>query len=175
MTTSTRHLNSEVTTLLRYTNLFIINIIKCHTKVVPSVLWHCWLGGRKGIRSEKNEWWGAGVVVCLEWGADLHTAQLMPLPLMSLASAKSRLVFAFLVPAHPGSPRQRAFKRVCVCATGKLIASITINWSNYIIYPTRPERMSQPFHTAGHRQYKQEQHRWVSRQLLLLCDMATSN
>ena len=24
---------------------------------------------------------GAGVVICLEWGADLHMAQLMPLPL----------------------------------------------------------------------------------------------
>jgi len=30
---------------------------------------------------KKNEWWGAGVVVCLEQGADLHKAQLMPLPL----------------------------------------------------------------------------------------------
>ena len=27
------------------------------------------------------EWWGAGVVICLERRADLHTAQLMPLPL----------------------------------------------------------------------------------------------
>jgi len=39
------------------------------------------LGGKKGIRPVKNEWWGAGVVVCLEHGADLHMAQLMPLPL----------------------------------------------------------------------------------------------
>jgi len=30
---------------------------------------------------KKTEWWGAGVVVCLEQGADLHIAQLMPLPL----------------------------------------------------------------------------------------------
>jgi len=29
----------------------------------------------------KTEWWGAGVVICLKQGADLHTAQLMPLPL----------------------------------------------------------------------------------------------
>jgi len=28
--------------------------------------------------------WGAGVVICLEQGADLHTAQLMPLPLTLL-------------------------------------------------------------------------------------------
>jgi len=29
---------------------------------------------------QKTEWWGAGVVICLEQGADLHMAQLMPLP-----------------------------------------------------------------------------------------------
>jgi len=32
------------------------------------------------------------VVVCLERGADLHMAQLMPLPLTALAPVKSRLV-----------------------------------------------------------------------------------
>jgi len=42
----------------------------------------CWLGGRKGILPvKKTEWWGAGVVICLERGADLHMAQLMPVPL----------------------------------------------------------------------------------------------
>jgi len=30
---------------------------------------------------KKTEWWGASVVICLERGADLHMAQLMPLPL----------------------------------------------------------------------------------------------
>jgi len=50
------------------------------------------LGDRKGIRPVKNEWWGVGVVVCLERGADLHMAQLMPL---SLAPVKSRLVLPF--------------------------------------------------------------------------------
>jgi len=34
---------------------------------------------------KKIEWWGTGMVICLERDADLHTAQLMPLPL-SLAS-----------------------------------------------------------------------------------------
>ena len=48
---------------------------------VPSVLWHCWLGGRKrSIRPVKTEWWGVGVVVCSERGADcLHVVHLMPL------------------------------------------------------------------------------------------------
>jgi len=35
---------------------------------------------------KKLEWWGAGMVICLEQGADLHTAQLMPLPLTWLAA-----------------------------------------------------------------------------------------
>jgi len=30
---------------------------------------------------KKTEWWGTGMVICLEQGADLHIAQLMPLPL----------------------------------------------------------------------------------------------
>ena len=30
---------------------------------------------------KKTEWWGVGVVFCLERGAHLHMAQLMPLPL----------------------------------------------------------------------------------------------
>jgi len=66
---------------------------------VPSVLWHCWLGIRKSIRPVKIEWWGVGVVICLERGADrLHMVQLMPqhpkTP-SSLALFKSRLVLPF--------------------------------------------------------------------------------
>jgi len=63
---------------------------------MPSVLWRCWLGGRKGIRSVKNwvvGWWCG----CLGWGADLHIAQKMPLPLTISCSSKSRLVLTFPV------------------------------------------------------------------------------
>jgi len=62
-----------------------------------------------------GEWWGAGVVICLERGADLHMAQLMPLPLTDSCFSKIQFGFAFLVPAHQGSPGKRAVKRVCVC------------------------------------------------------------
>jgi len=55
------------------------------------------------------------VVICLERGADLHMAQLMPLPLTVSCFSKIQIGFAFLVPSHPGSPRKRAVKRVCVC------------------------------------------------------------
>jgi len=63
---------------------------------------------------KKTEWWGAGMVICLERGADLHMAQLMPLPLTVSCFNKIQIGFTFLVPARPGSPGQRAIKRVCV-------------------------------------------------------------
>jgi len=54
-----------------------------------------------------------GVLVWLERGADLHMAQLMPLPLTVACFIKIQIGFTFLVPAHLGSPGQRAIKRVC--------------------------------------------------------------
>jgi len=53
------------------------------------------------------------VVISLERGADLHTAQLMPLPLTVCGSSKIQIGFTFLVPAHLGSPGKRAVKWVC--------------------------------------------------------------
>jgi len=34
------------------------------------------------ITGSETEWWGIGMIICLERGADLHMAQLMPLPLL---------------------------------------------------------------------------------------------
>ena len=55
------------------------------------------------------------MVISLEQGAGLHMAQQMPLPLTVSCFSKIQIGFTFLVPAHPGSPGQRAVKRVCVC------------------------------------------------------------
>ena len=65
------------------------------------------------------------MVICLELGADLHMAQLMPLPLTVSCFSKIQIgfYFTFLVPADPGSPSQRAIKWVCVCQ------SESANWS----------------------------------------------
>jgi len=66
---------------------------------------------------KKTEWWGADVVICLEQGADLHMAQLMPLPLTVSCFSKIQIGFTFLVPADLGSPRKRPLNVcVCVCA-----------------------------------------------------------
>jgi len=62
---------------------------------------------------KKTEWWGAGVVVCLEQGAELHMAQLMPLPLAVSCFTKIQIGFTFLVPAHLGTPGKRCV-RACV-------------------------------------------------------------
>jgi len=53
------------------------------------------------------------VVICLEQGADLHMAQLIPLPLTDPYFSRIQIGFTFLVSAHLGSPGQRAVKRLC--------------------------------------------------------------
>jgi len=77
------------------------------------------------------------VVICLERGADLHMAQLMPLPLTVSCFSEIQIDFIFLVPAHPGSPGKRAVKRVCVCNLSLLLVVIikSVNIVLQIILP----------------------------------------
>ena len=72
-------------------------ICVCWKKILPSVLWRCWLGGRKGIRPVKTEWWGtvlawlsvwSEVQTCI-WPSWCHCHSL------SIAPVKSRLVLPF--------------------------------------------------------------------------------
>ena len=55
-------------------------------------------------------------------------AQLMPLPLTVSCFGKIQIGFTFLVLvlvlAHPGSPRKRAVKRVCVCSPSYSIVGL---------------------------------------------------
>jgi len=79
------------------------------------------------------------MVICLERGADLHMAQLMPLPFTVSCFSKIQIGFTFLVPAYPGSQGQGAVKcaraRACVCArhilycnvSGRLVLLLLIN------------------------------------------------
>ena len=79
---------------------------------LPSVLWRCWLGGRKGIRP------GGGVLVWLSVWSEVQTC-ICPswchCHSLSLASVKSRLILPSWYQLNPGSPGQRAVKRMCVC------------------------------------------------------------
>jgi len=62
------------------------------------------VGRQEGHPACKKREWSAGVVISLEQGADLHMAQLMPLPLTVSCFSKIQIGFTLLVPAHPGSP-----------------------------------------------------------------------
>jgi len=82
---------------------------------------------------KKPEWWGAGVVVCPEQGADLCTAQWMPLPFTVSCFSKIQIGFTFLVPAHPDSPGQRAVKRggVCMSAGAVCVTEWNSIWTDH--------------------------------------------
>jgi len=72
------------------------------------------VGWQEGHLAYKNS---GGVLAWLSWleqGADLHMAQLMPLQLTVCCFSKIQIGFTILVPAHLGSPGQRAVKWVCV-------------------------------------------------------------
>jgi len=53
-----------------------------------------------------------GVLAWLSVRSKVHMAQLMPLPLTVSCFSKIPIGFTVLVPAHLGSPGQRAVKRV---------------------------------------------------------------
>ena len=60
------------------------------------------VGQQEGHQAcKKTEWWGAGMVICLELSADLHMAQLMPLLLTVSCFSKIQIGFTFLV-CSPG-------------------------------------------------------------------------
>ena len=68
------------------------------------------------------------MVICLKLGADLHMAQLMPLPLTVSCFSKIQIAFTFLVPPYLGSPGKRAVKWVVV--RGTLCLSVAYPQSN---------------------------------------------
>jgi len=89
------------------------------------------------------------MVICLEQGADLHMAQLMPLPLTVSCFSKIQIGLAFLVLAHPGSPGQRDIKRVCVCLEVWQITVFFNYWhifcpsmSNSLLFPDFPSNLA---------------------------------
>ena len=73
------------------------------------------VGRQEGHSACKKLSGGVLAWLSLERGADLHMAQLMPLPLTLSCFSKIQIGFTILVPAHLGSPGQRAVKRVYVC------------------------------------------------------------
>jgi len=93
--------------------IFDLTLYKLLTYLLslPSVLWRC--EGYPACKKWVVGWWHG--VICLQRDADLHMVQPMPLPFTVSCCSKIQIGFTFLVPAHLGSPGQRAVKRVCVC------------------------------------------------------------
>jgi len=84
------------------------------------------------------------MVICLERGADLHMAELMPLPLTVSCFSKIQIGRTFLALAHPGSSGKRAVKRVCVCVYNHGCTTVCMNtagcktsWMNYANEPSQ--------------------------------------
>ena len=70
------------------------------------------------------------MVICLERGADLHMAQLMPLPLTVSCSSKIQIGFTFLLPAHLGSPGKGPLNGcVCVCMC---VCVLSLSWNFFV-------------------------------------------
>ena len=92
------------------------------------------------------------MVICLEQGADLHMAQLMPLPLIVSCFSKIHIGFTFLVPAHLGSPGKRAIKRVCVCVLPcckKMEKNRPFVGPPFCGAPVRPNMLNMPKSASG--------------------------
>ena len=92
------------------------------------------VGWQEGIQRVKS--WVVGCRHGCLSGARWRLAYgpLMPLPLTVSCFSKNQIGFTFLVPAHPGSPRQRAIKRVCVYCR-----NINCTSSNFQSWPFNSE------------------------------------
>ena len=99
------------------------------TSLTVTLIYSCFVSTRHAVSAltllvKRQEWHPAckklsgGVLVWLSVRSDVQIS-IWPswchCHSLSLASEKIQIGFTFLVAAHPGSPGQRAVKRVCVC------------------------------------------------------------
>jgi len=69
------------------------------------------------------------MVIRLERGADLHMAQLMPLPLTVSCFSKIQIGFYLSGTRLPGSPRKGAIKRVYACMSQQYVLLLNFGLS----------------------------------------------
>ena len=70
------------------------------------------------------------MVICLVQGADLHIAQLMPLPLTVSCFSKIQIGFTFLVPPYLGSPGKGPLNG-CVCVCSAAQKAVKQTWTEH--------------------------------------------
>ena len=99
---------------------------------MPSVLWRCWLGGRKGIRPVKNL--TGGVLAWLSVWSEMQTC-IWPswchCHSLTLSSVKSRLVLPFWYRITREVPEKEPLNGclcvcVCVCARARVRACVRV-------------------------------------------------
>ena len=108
---------------------------------MPSVLWRCWLGGRKGIRPVKKL--NGGVLAWLSVWSDVQICIWRcwcQCHSPSLASEKSRLVLPFWYRLTWVVPEKWplngcVYVRACVCVwinmLGGILSSVVVSWTLY--------------------------------------------
>ena len=71
-----KHTHATLPTAL----LFFDHLLKIFlfSEYLPSVIWHRWLGVRKGIWPVKIEWWGVGVVILQSQSSHAAMPELLP-------------------------------------------------------------------------------------------------
>ena len=116
----TRHPTSSLYTSCSPISMQPKYVLKCQLLILdkmPSVLWRCWLGGRKGIRPVKDV--NSGVLAWLSVWSEVQTS-IWPswchCHSLSLASVKSRLVLPFWYRLTWVVPEKMPLNRcLCVC------------------------------------------------------------
>jgi len=78
-------------------SFFCERVVKVPFSALTLLVWR--QEGHPACKNRVVGCWAAGVVICLERGADLHMAQLMPLPLTVSCFSKIEIGFTFLAPA----------------------------------------------------------------------------
>ena len=89
------------------------------------------------------------MVICLEQGADLHMAQLMPLSLTVSCFNKIQIGFTFLVLAHPGSPGKKGHQTGVCVSQGSIAKHLRNDDLPYYTFITQ---------SAGERIFKNGEH-----------------
>jgi len=83
------------------------------------------VGWHEGHPICKKKQWGAGVVICLDGSADLHMAQLMPLPLTVSCFSEIQIVLPFWYRLTWVVPEKGPLNGcVCVCVVYTIHAYI---------------------------------------------------
>jgi len=85
----------------------------------------------------KTEWWGAGMVICLERGADLHMFQLTSLPLTVSCFSKIQIGLPFWYQLTRVILEKGPLTCVCVCVRACVCVCVVADCSKQLLQQHR--------------------------------------